>query len=131
MTSKANLPKRVQKARAAARFIGQIGTSNGTEMFSVPGSDGKRYQVKVRRDKAISLQCWLEHTGELCPGNSNGHNTVCYHSMAVCEVLAERAGGKIAWCASQDDAHRRARINGRTFHVQSHSNGGEMWGVLE
>ena len=55
MTSKANLPNRVRKARSAAQFIGTVGSGENTT-YCVPGSNGRSYRVKVRRDGVLIFQ---------------------------------------------------------------------------
>jgi len=129
MCSKSNLPNRVKKSHAAARFIGTIGNGDANTTYLVPGSKGKQYRVKIRRNGSLSAQCWLEASGADCLGNING--TVCYHGMAVCEKLAASVDKSIVWTASKDDAKRLARIGGQVFKVKSHQSGSAMWGVCK
>jgi len=128
MCNKNNLPNRVTKAKAATNFIGVVSNGKRTT-YSVPGSQGKQYRVKIRRNGSLSVQCWLEANQADCAGNANG--TVCYHGMAVCEKLAADAGKSIVWCASQPDAERLARIGGKVFKVKSHQSGSTMYGVCK
>lgn len=128
MCNKANLPKRVQKAKAATRFIGVVGNGKHTT-YAVPGSNGKQYRIKVRRNGSLSVQCWLDISGANCLGNING--TVCYHGLAVMEKLASASGKSIAWTANEQDAHRLARLGGQVFKVKSHQSGSVMWGVCK
>lgn len=128
MCNKSNLPNRVAKAKATTQFIGVVGDGKYTT-YTVPGSGGKQYRVKIRRNGSLSVQCWLEAGGADCAGNING--TVCYHGMAVCEKLAASVDKTIAWCASKADAERLARLGGDVFKVKSHQSGSVMWGVCK
>ncbi len=130
MTSKANLPKRVARARSAARFIGVVGSGRNIT-YCVPGSNGRSYRVKVRRDSILSFQCWVETTQEKCKGNSNGADTICIHSLAVAEFLAHSAGSKVSWCATEADAQNLSNLGGRVFRAISHQNGGVIWGLVQ
>ena len=126
MTSKSNLPKRVARARSAAQFIGTVGSGKNVT-YRVPGSDGKSYRVKVRRDGVLSFQCWQDHDGSPCRGNENG--TVCYHSLATAEKLARDAGKSVSWCANDSDARNLSHLGGRVFRVVSHTSESAVWGV--
>ncbi len=128
MTSKANLPKRVRKARSAAQFVGMVGNGKNTT-YRVPGSNGRSYRVKVRRDRVLSFQCWQDHDGSPCRGNGNG--TVCYHSLAVAEKLARDTGKSVSWCAMKADAMRLSHLGGTAFRVTSHTSGSSVWGVAQ
>ena len=130
MTSKANLPKRVARARSAAQFVGTVGSGKNIT-YCVQGSNGRSYRVKVRRDGVISFQCWVEATQEKCKGNSNGADTICVHSLAVAEFLAQSAGKPVSWCATKADAQNLSNLGGRVFHAISHQNGGMIWGVAQ
>ncbi len=127
MTSKANLPKRVRKARSAARFVGVVGSGKNVT-YRVPGSDGKSYRVRVRRDRVLSFQCWHDHDGSPCRGNENG--TVCYHSLATAEKLAQDTGKSISWCATKADAQNLSNLGGVAFRVVSHTSGSAVWGIV-
>ena len=127
MTNKSNLPKRVRRARSAARFVGVVGSGKNIT-YCVPGSDGRSYRVKVRRDGVLSFQCWQDHDGSPCRGNGNG--TVCYHSLSVAEKLAHDAGKSVSWCANSGDARNLSHLGGRVFRVVSHTSGSTIWGVV-
>ena len=128
MTSKANLPKRVARARSAARFVGVVGSGKNVT-YKVPGSNGKSYRVKVRRNGVLSFQCWQDHDGSPCRGNGNG--TVCYHSLAVAERLAQDTGQSVSWCAMKADAMRLSHLGGTAFRVTSRTSGSTVWGVVQ
>ena len=128
MTSKANLPKRVARARSAAQFVGVVGSGKNVT-YKVPGSDGRSYRVKVRRNGVLSFQCWQDHDGSPCRGNGNG--TVCYHSLAVAERLAEDAGQSVSWCVNGNDARNLSHLGGTVFRVTSHTSGSAVWGVAQ
>jgi len=129
MTNKANLGTRVRKAKAASQFIGEIGNGKNVT-YRVPGTNGKAYRVKVRRNGFLSVQCWLEADGSKCKGNSH-NGTICYHAMAACFHLANGADKSISWCADRDDAVRLSSLGGKVFRVKSHDGNGMMWGVTK
>jgi len=127
MTSQTNLAPRANRARAAAQFIGQIGNGKNTT-YRVPGSNGKSYRVKIRRNGILSAQCWLDETQAPCPGCGAG--TVCYHGLATCEYIANKKGLKIAWCASYESAVKLSSLGGKVFRVKSHEGHGTVYGVI-
>jgi len=124
MTSKTNLANRIKKAKAAAIFTAE----SSPNTFIVPGSRGKQYRVKVERNGVISFECRGTLRGNLCLGNGNG--TVCYHSIAVAEVLAAKLNKTISWCATEANAQRLGRIGGKVYKCIPANGVGELWMVV-
>lgn len=126
MCVQANLGKRVAAAQAAAVF-GQIinrDDKGRARCVNVPGSDGKKRMVVLRRHPmGISTTCnAIVERGQVvgyvpCPGNT--YVTVCYSSMAALIVAAKDVKVRIAFCATERDADRLARLGGRVIKVWS------------
>lgn len=96
----------------------------------VPGSEGKRYQVILRRNGKVSSECRLD-TGVGYKGCRGNHSAVCYHSLAVMMAAAAEQGLKISFCDSQADADKLTRISGKTTVVYSHQDTRrEVWMVV-
>jgi uncharacterized Zn finger protein len=96
----------------------------------VPGSNGKRYHVILRRNGVVSSECRLDTAAgfQECKGN---HMTVCYHSLAVMLQAAAEQGLEIALCDSEEDAARRSHISGKATFVTSHqAPGKKVWMVV-
>lgn len=117
MISKSNLPNRTKKARAASQFAKSLGTDSigRANVIEVPGSDGKRYTVKLTRWDSLDLIYTTCENGTVCKGNSL---TVCYHSMSA---ILHAANGKadVRFCASLEDADRLAKMGGKVLRVVS------------
>lgn len=141
MCVKANLKRRVAAAQAAAVF-GQIINRDGkgrVRCVHVPGSDGKKRMVILRRHPAgISTTCnAIVERGQVvgyvpCPGNR--FVTVCYSSMAALIVAAKDAGVRLSFCASERDADRLARLGGRVVKIwsrQQRKNYDPLWVVIK
>ena len=88
MTKQERLAERVSKARRIAEMslcsITSLDREGKAKTVTVPGTDGKRYQVRIRRNNGSwSTECRYE-AGAIgyrdCSGNSV---TVCYHSFAA------------------------------------------------
>ena len=98
-------------------------------VLRIPGHGGKSYEVTLTRNGGVSATC-MQLNGirqVACQGNSH---SVCYHVLAACEVAANDAGLELSWCNSQADAERLARIEGKTFCVESAQSGKRAWGVV-
>ena len=114
---------RFQKARMIAELnlIGVLSRDPEDRIRSaiVPGTDGKRYHVILRRNNgAMTTECRLEVNGgnEPCKGNSR---TVCYHSIAALTLCAIEAKKEVAFCNDKASADLRARISGEINTVRS------------
>lgn len=88
MTKQQRLAERVSKARQIARMglcsiVTRTGDGNA-RTITVPGTDGKQYQVIIRRDNGFwttECRCKCGAAGYSdCSGNTK---TVCYHSFAA------------------------------------------------
>jgi hypothetical protein len=96
----------------------------------VPGHNGHRYGVRIKRNGNIGVQCFRQDVQNVeCKGNSNGH--ICYHALAALEFAAEDQGLTLSWCESEQDAERLARIEGKVFHAKSLQSDAEVWGVVK
>jgi len=111
---------RIQKAHAIANMnligVTQRDTDERIKVAIVPGADGKRYQVIIRRNSIITSECALI-TGngqERCLGNLN---SLCYHSLAVLVQSAHEAEKMVAFCSQKENAELRARIDGVIYEV--------------
>jgi hypothetical protein len=111
---------RIDKAHRIAE-LGLIGVltrdnENRITSASVPGSNGKKYEVIVRRNGGITTECRLDigigH--EQCKGN---RMTVCYHSLAVLILCAMEADRGISFCKKEVDAERLSRIEGTVVKI--------------
>lgn len=75
----------------------------------IPGSEGKRYSVILRRVQAhIETQCYLDINGtttEPCPGNT--YHVLCYHVQATLLKAAREAGFQhVAFCYKLKSARK-------------------------
>ena len=117
---------RIEKAHAIANMnligVTQRDTEERIKVAVVPGSDGKRYEVIIRRNSIITAECSLivgkEYSsmidGERCLGNLN---SLCYHSLAVLVQSAHEAEKLVAFCNRKENAELRARIGGEIYEV--------------
>lgn len=123
MCNKANLPNRVEKAKAAMQFAKVTQRDKDGKIRSVilPGSEGKRYQVILRRDNRglTSELLLLVNNSQLKPGYTN---QITYHQMAAVQMAANGNGYKVAWCANKNDAERLAKLGGRIFTFRNFDN---------
>lgn len=106
----------------------------------VPGSQGKRYQVILRRVSVdlMTCECRLEagkigHIG--CLGNShrgqNRRDVLCKHSQWAVQFAIEEAGMEQAWCEEYEDALKLNQIKkGKIIEVASRQGHGRMWVVV-
>ena len=122
------LKDRVTEARRIAPFVW---TENG-RAFIVPGHEGRRYQVILkRRPGVIQVRCeqWTAlGPTRRCPGNSAG---VCYHGIAAIIAAAERRGYGVSFAENARDAARVRRLHpdGSVFSVVSVQSGRTIYGV--
>lgn len=100
MTKQERLATRVSKARSIAEMglcsITNRDRDSKAKTVTVPGSDGKKYQVIIRRHNGHwTTECRLEcgPAGyEDCPGNTK---TVCYHSFAAIFAAGQDNGCRV------------------------------------
>jgi hypothetical protein len=121
-----------KSARNASEFVYILSRDkNGKARTAiVPGHEGKRYHVILRRAAGcISGEChvYTEHgIGDACKGNTHG---LCYHVLAAMIYSSEQCGS-LAVCASESDAKRRAHLGGDAVRLQSCQSNKIAWGVF-
>lgn len=132
MCNKQNLPNRVKKAKSAIAFskVTQYDKNGNVKVVLLPGSDGKQYQVIIRRYRGISTEQLI------VIGNSTikaGHLAqVTYTQMAAIMIAADEQGYKVTWTANRDDAVRLSRFGGKVFSVRNYDNpNNRMWAVMK
>jgi hypothetical protein len=134
MCNKKNLPSRIAKARAAIAFAKIMQRNKQGQIKSVvlPGSEGKRYQVIVRRsNKRLSTELLLltGNCGHIKPKYSA---QITYHQMAAIMMAASEAGYKIAWAANYQDTKRLERLGGKLFCLHNFDNQNKvMYGIMK
>ncbi len=111
---------RIEKEHAIANMnligVTKRDADKRIKVANVPGSDGKQYQVIIRRNGSITAEFALI-TGngeERCLGNLN---SLCYHSLAVLVQSAHEAEKLVAFCNQKENAELRARIGGEIYEV--------------
>lgn len=96
----------------------------------VPGSDGKHYDVLVRRSHRLyEVECLLSISGtstEPCRGNQHG---ICYHARtAVAKCALEQGYRHTSFCKTQTDAQRIQNLtHGQITRLASRQSGVVMW----
>lgn len=132
MCNKTNLPDRVEKAKAAMNFakINQYGADGKVKSVLVPGSEGKQYQVIIRRNRGVmSTELLLVVNGQTIKPTYS--KTLTYHSLTAVMIAAKHIGYDVVWTANREDAVRLSRIGGSVFHIYNFDNTTEtMWGVM-
>jgi len=127
------LKERTTKARAAARFGHVLSRDKEGRVKTVllPGTDGKQYQVILRRRGGLSTECRLDtgHGHLACAGNSNGH--VCYHSLAAVTLASRDAGLTARFCGTEKAAKRLKRLGGTLISLNSRQGTGRLWIVVK
>jgi hypothetical protein len=133
MCNKANLPDRVEKAKSALFFakINQFDADGKAKSVIVPGSNGKQYQVIIRRLRGVMSTELL-----LVVNNQAVKPTYCktmtYHALTAVSLAAKEQGYNVTWTANREDAVRLSRLGGTVFHIYNFDNPQDvMWGVLK
>jgi hypothetical protein len=132
MCNKENLPDRIQKAKAAMLFakVSQYDTEGKVKSVLLPGSEGRQYQVIIRR-KAGQMSTELL----LIANNSQIKPTygaqITYHQMSAVMLSAKEQGYTVTWTANRIDAVKLSNLGGTVFHISNFDNPTNMmWGVL-
>lgn len=119
------LADRVVEARAAAKF-GVISKTGATSDVTVPGHDGKRMKVLIRKEfvdgkHLLSGECRVCQTYGYagCPGNYNG---VCYHTIAAVVLLADAQGYDVSFTDSSSAVESTRKFGGTVTGVFSWQN---------
>ena len=127
------LSERTTKARAAAQFgkITSRDRDGRVKTVLVPGSDGKQYQVILRRSPGLSTECRLDtgHGHLACKSNANGY--ICYHSMAALTLASIDKGLSVRFCTTEYAAALLARLGGIVVPVISRQGIGRLWIVAK
>ena len=130
------------KAEIASLFVGvtQRDNKRRPKVLIVPGSEGKRYQVIIRRfenlaDKIVTCECRLEtghgYLGCLGNGHRKGTETLCYHSQAAIDFCLKEVHLKGFWCSSYEDALKLNQMKkGQVLEIRSHQSSGRKWVVI-
>ena len=132
MCNKTNLPNRIEKAKAAIHFaaVTQYDRDGKIRSVILPGTNGKQYQVIVRRANGFSTELLLLVNGNQVKPSYAAQIT--YHQMAVVMLAAKENGYKISWCANENDAHRLEKLGGKAFRICNFDNPHSvMWGVMK
>jgi hypothetical protein len=124
---------RIEKARSIvnAGLVGVLQRDNEgrPQVLRVPGSEGKSYQVIIRRKDFLSCECSME-TGNLgytpCEGNKK---TVCYHSIAA--LLASAGERIVVVCTDRVTAKKVSNLGGKVHEVKSWNGGRPIWIVVK
>ena len=133
MVNKRNFPKRVEEARALAKFA-KINRDIGSvfEVF-LPGHEAKNYRVILKwlrtgKDYIMQAECGLDTSrGHIpCKGNSN---SVCYHSLASVIAVANAHGAEVSFAATEADAMRLVNLNTRANRLFSKQSMERIWVV--
>jgi hypothetical protein len=119
------LADRVREARAAAKF-GVIAKTGATSDVTVPGHDGKRMNVLIRKEYVdgahlLSGECRVCQTYgyQDCKGNYNG---ICYHTIAAVILLADAQGYDVAFTDSVKAVESTRKFGGTVTGVFSWQN---------
>lgn len=123
MCNRQNLPNRVRKAHAAKVFakVLQRDAYNRVVKVLVPGSEGKHYQVIIRRTPYLSVELLLDTSMGLVKPHF-AYRYITYHAMATLMIAAEENDYRLSWCASREDAERLSRIGGRVLRIHNFDN---------
>ena len=133
MCNKENLSERVEKAKAAMLFakVSQYNTEGKVKSVLLPGSEGRQYQVIIRR-KAGQMSTELL----LIANNSQIKPTygaqITYHQMSAVMLSAKEQGYNVTWTANRLDAVKLSNLGGTVFHISNFDNPTNMmWGVMK
>lgn len=120
---------RTPKARACATFakIVERDAQGRVKVALVPGSECKIYQVIIRRNGHISVECNCQTSLGNVPCKGNGGPTICYHSMAALLVASESAGAEVSFCDNEADARKLENLGRTVTRITSHQGNGVIW----
>jgi len=125
-----HLAERVQRAKMAAEFAVVTKNKAGqVKKVDLPGHDGKRYMVIVKRTSdGIHTDCYVEtkQIGSV-PCKGNEHAT-CYHTLAAVVVAAKQMNGEVRFAETEIAADKLARFGGKVVKVEG--NGHPVWAVF-
>ena len=133
MCNKENLPERIQKAKAAMLFakVSQYDTEGKVKSVLLPGSEGRQYQVIIRRRNGqMSTELLLIVNGNQIKPTYSAQIT--YHQMAAIMIAAKEPGYTVTWTANRLDAVKLSNFGGTVFHISNFDNPTNMmWGIMK
>lgn len=123
-----------QNVNNSLAFIGilQSDKMNRPALLKVPGSEGKSYNVIIKRDtkyNLVEVECNLDcnhHGYQACKGNSK---TICKHSRAAINFLMIKAGFKVRWFDTYEKAFKML-MGGKIIVVKSKQSQDKAWVVI-
>ena len=125
-----HLAERVARAKMAAEFAVVTKNKAGqVKKVDLPGHDGKRYMVIVKRTSdGIHTDCYVatRQIGSV-PCKGNEHAT-CYHTLAAVVVAAKQMNGEVRFAETEIAADKLARFGGKVVKVEG--NGHPVWAVF-
>lgn len=124
------LAERVEEAKAAAKFaVVDTNRTGQVKKVTLPGHDGKRYMVIVKRTPdGIHTDCHIDagpHGLVECKGNSHA---TCYHTIAAVILAAKSVKGEVRFTETPEDAKRLSHLGGQIVKVVG--NGHPVWAVF-
>lgn len=132
MCNKENLPDRVEKAKAAMLFakVSQYDADGKVKSVLLPGSEGKQYQVIIRRRNGqMSTELLLIVNNQAVKPTYGAQIT--YQQMSAVMLSAKEQGYTITWTANRLDAVKLSNLGGTVFHISNFDNPTNlMWGVM-
>ena len=128
----------IPEAQSASKFALVTKKSNSTVKYKVtiPGHDGKRYMVLLRRiSGGYTGECLLDAgalgTPAVCLSATKSTNSACYHISAALLAVAASAGYKLAFCQNEAAAKRlRNLYNGIVLWYARHNGNKVEWAVV-
>ena len=133
MNSKSTFTNRRDEAKSAARFAGVIQRNSADKptMITVPGHNGKQYDVIVKRLEGGLLVCECRlYTGKNGYAPCPGSNFVCYHALGSVIAVAQDSGYSLVLCHSEKDAKRLInRYGGAVLKVVNKVGSDEVFAV--
>lgn len=111
---------RSRKARAAALFAKVLTSDKQGRVVKVllPGSEGKQYEVILRRNGHLSGECNLVTAIGRWPCEGN-RQTVCYHVLAAVIVAAKAGEARVSFCDKRDHAEQLQNLGQTVYPVES------------
>lgn len=123
-------------AKNVKEFAVIISNVGITTNVRVPGHEGRKYDVSITRNGGMRVSCTKvtsyknPKTAFKSPKCLGNYRTVCYHSIAAVEMIAENKGHRIlGWCESRNDAKRLYRLHSGSYFTRVSSGNGEVWFV--
>lgn len=130
------IPTRFEKARQLANggFVKVVKTDEHnriTEAF-VPGSKSHLYNVIIRRNGQVTVECRLSVGDDnYVPCKANEHGLVCYHALAILILSAKMNKQVVSLSNNREHVDRLLRMGGDVKPIYPHQVAphAEMWVV--